>query len=200
MIFLYLMVANCIVDRDEICGYGDRDEYAYDQFFSIQSVDEDGVSIEVFWDGDQELLEFDTRFKIVNDDPGRDCPVALYLSQEEPEEGTTVVLDATGGPPTSVEGLGNLIWAANLPRAYDGFVSPLFGAIEVEGTVGTKSGSFFLSVATCGNAGVSGEFEVVFTSCEGMGLYEAEDPENGMRPLFGAGWDTGGDSGGDSGW
>jgi hypothetical protein len=199
VIFLYLMVANCIIDRDEVCGYGDRDEYAHDQFFSIQSVDEDGVSFEVFWDGEQELLEFETRFSLVNDDPGRDCPVALYLSQDEPEEGTIVVLDATERPPSSVEGLGNLVWAANLPRAYDGSVSPLYGAIEVDGTVGSKSGSFFLSVATCGNAGVTGNFEVVFTSCAGMGLYEGEDPVNGMRPLFGAGWDTGWDTGSDTG-
>jgi hypothetical protein len=195
VIFLYLMVANCIIDRDEICGYGDRDEVALDQWFSIQSIEDDGVSFEVFWDGDQDLLELETRFSLVNNDPGRDCPVALYLSQEEPEEGTTVVLDAAEGPPATVEGLGNLVWAANLPRAYDGYASPLYGAIEVEGTVGSKSGSFFLSVATCGDAGVTGEFEVVFTSCAGMGLYEGEDPERGMRPLFGAGWDTGWDSG-----
>jgi hypothetical protein len=199
VIFLYLMVANCIINQDEVCGYGERDEYAYDQWFSLQSVDDDGVSFEVFWDGEQELLEFETRFSLVNGDPGRDCPVALYLSQEEPEEGTTVVLDVTEGPPASVEGLGNLVWAANLPRAFDGTTTRLFGAIEVDGVVGSKSGSFYLSVATCGDAGVKGDFEVVFTSCAGMGLYETEDPENGMRPLFGAGWDTGWDSGWDSG-
>ncbi len=200
MIFLYLMVANCIIDRDEVCGYGERGAYAHDQWFSIQSTEEDVVSFEVFWDGEQDLLAFETSFSLVNNDPGRDCPVALYLSQEEPEEGATVVLDAAEGAPASVDGLGNLVWAANLPRAYDGWTSPLYGDIEVEGVVGSSSGSFFLSVATCGDAGVTGEFEVAFTSCSGMGLYEGEDPVNGMRPLFGAGWDTGWDSGWDSGW
>ncbi len=199
MIFLYLMVANCIIDRDEVCGYGERGEYAHDQFFSIQSVEEDVVSFEVFWDGEQELLEIETRFSLVNNDPGRDCPVALYLSQEEPEEGATVVLDAADGPPASVDGLGNLVWAANLPRAYDGYASPLYGAIEVEGAVGSEKGSFYLSVATCGDAGVTGDIQVVWTACEGGGLYEGEAPDGGIKPLFGAGWDTGWDSGWDSG-
>jgi hypothetical protein len=199
VIFLYLLVANCIIDRDEVCGYGDRNEYFHDQWFSIQSIDEDVVSFQVFWDGEQDLLEFETWFSLTNDDPGRDCPVALYLSQEEPEEGATVVLDATAGAPASVDGLGKLVWAANLPRAYDGDDSPLFGAIEVEGAVGSQSGSFYISVATCGDAGVTGEFKVRWTACAGVGLYETEAPDGGIRPLFGAGWDTGWDSGWDTG-
>ncbi len=195
MILLYLMIATCIVDRDEVCGYGERDERSVAQWFTLQSVDEDGVSFEVFWDGDQDLLTLDTRFSLVNEDPGRDCPVALYLSQEEPVEGTTVVLDAADGAPATVDGLGDLVWAANLPRAYDGYASPLYGAIELKEAEGEESGSLYLSLAICGDAGVSGDFEVVFTSCEGAGLYETKEPEGGMRPLFGAEWDTGWDTG-----
>ncbi len=53
MILLYLMVATCIIDRSVTCSYGEQ-MFRHYQWFSIQSIDEDVVSFEVYWDQSRE--------------------------------------------------------------------------------------------------------------------------------------------------
>jgi hypothetical protein len=97
-----------------------------------------------------------TAFQVTNQDPDRDCVVAVYVSEVEPDLGIVVPLDPVENVPADhVDGLGDLLAAMNLPPASG---ESLSGGAQILDHVGEA----FVTVVTCGDAPVSAAF--TFTS------------------------------------
>lgn len=98
------------------------------------------------------LLEIGLGLDASNRSVDDDCVVAVYVGNEEPDADALPDLPLGEAPPPSIDGLGDLVVALNVPR--DWGETDTASAYVQQLTTGPDSVLLYATVATCGDASI----------------------------------------------